>query len=171
MFLKRCDPVAKLIVTPIPRFVWHNRWFSNNLPYGIWLKSEKKWRDHLSDDIMKFIFFIENFVFWFKKSLKVVPHGQILSAYHYLNQRWPSSLTHICVTKGQWVDSIHDNRCYLSYNIRNYYLINFYGSFCFLDTHTSHSASNIYIQKERVKTTSTVYECTKHLVYENVITE
>ena len=29
----------------------------------------------------------------------------------------------------------------------------------------------IYHIKERVKTTSTVYECTKHLIYEKVITE
>ena len=27
---------------------------------------------------------------------------------HYLNQRWPSSLTHICGTSGRWVNTCHE---------------------------------------------------------------
>ena len=64
----------------------------------------------------KFIFFNESFRILIQMSLKFVPRAPInnksvlvqpwrRTTSHYLNQSWPSSLTHICVTGIQYVQA------------------------------------------------------------------
>ena len=72
---------------------------------------------HFADDDFMYIFMNGKFCILIQISLKFVPKGlidnqsalvQVMAWWHqptnhYLNQRWPSSLTHICGTKGRWV--------------------------------------------------------------------
>ena len=74
----------------------------------------------LAEDIFERIFLNENVRILIQISLKFVPKGPIdnksilvqvmagteQATSHYLNQCWPYSLTHICVTRPQWVNSI-----------------------------------------------------------------
>ena len=73
---------------------------------------------HFVDDIFRCIFVNETFFILIKISLKSVLKGQLATtqhwfrlwlgseqaASHYLNQCWPQSLTHICGTRGRWVN-------------------------------------------------------------------
>ena len=75
----------------------------------------------IADDIFKRIFVNENDWMSIKISLKFIPkcaidnksalvqvmawHRQATS--HYLNQCWPSSVTHICGTRGRWVNTMN----------------------------------------------------------------
>ena len=77
-------------------------------------------RCHFADNIFKCNFLNENVWIPMKISLKFVPKGPIdnipalvqiiawreQATSHYLNQWWPSSTTHICVTRPQWVKSL-----------------------------------------------------------------
>ena len=72
---------------------------------------------HFADDIFKCIFLNENIWISIKISLKFIPKCPInnipalvsimawrrQATSHYLNQWWSSQLTHICVTRPQWV--------------------------------------------------------------------
>ena len=74
---------------------------------------------HFADDRFKGIFINENFCILIRISLKFVPKGQLTISQHwfrqclgakqatsnYLNQCWPSSLTHIWGTRGRWVNN------------------------------------------------------------------
>ena len=78
-----------------------------------------------ADDISKWIFFNENYCimiqislksFFFRVSLTTIRHhwvrrwlGVKLATSHYLNQWWPSLLTHICVTQPKWIKQQHLN--------------------------------------------------------------
>ena len=71
------------------------------------------------DEIFKWIFLNEYICIYLRISLKFVPRVQINNipalvqimawrcpgASHYLNQWWYSLLTHICITRPQWVKS------------------------------------------------------------------
>ena len=73
----------------------------------------------IADDIFKCIFVNENDWISIKISLKFIPKSPIdnksvldqvmawrrQAPSHYLNQCWPSFLTHICGTRGRWVKS------------------------------------------------------------------
>ena len=79
----------------------------------------------IADDIFKRIFFNENDWMSIKISLKFIPEGPIdnksvlvqvmawcrQATSHYLNQCWPSFLTHICGTRGRWVNEFHLETC------------------------------------------------------------
>ena len=65
----------------------------------------------LADVIFKCIFFYENDRILNQMALKLVPNSPIdnksaeQATSHYLNQWWPSSLTHICGIRGRWVNA------------------------------------------------------------------
>ena len=47
--------------------------------------------------------------------------NQLIS--HYLDQCWPNSLTHICGTRGRWVDKMYTSKCYyyrMTYKLHMY---------------------------------------------------
>ena len=85
---------------------------------------------HFADDSFKCIFLNENFRIWDKISLKFVPNGQINnvpSLVQIMVWRLPGkplsepmmvrSLTHICVTRPQWVNiSFHSHQGCCSFN-------------------------------------------------------
>ena len=88
---------------------------------GRWLCFPGQNGRHFADDIFKRIFLNENVRISIQFSLKFVPTGPIdnKSAYwfrivacsvpsHYLNQCCPSSLTHICGTRGRWVNTVKE---------------------------------------------------------------
>ena len=65
---------------------------------------------HFADDSFKYIYFNENAWISIEILLKFVPKGPInniplsVPVRHYLNQWWPSLLTHICVIQLEWVN-------------------------------------------------------------------
>ena len=72
-------------------------------------------RRHFEDDVFKCNLLNENVWIPIKISLQFVSKVpinniptsvQILATSHYLNQWWPSSTTHICVTRPHWVKGI-----------------------------------------------------------------
>ena len=63
----------------------------------------KQNRRHFADDTLKRTFVNENFRNSIKMSLKFVPKGPVNN---YLNQWWLVLLTHICLTRPQWVNNI-----------------------------------------------------------------
>ena len=77
-----------------------------------------------ADDIFKCIFSNENDGIPIQISLKFVPRIQIdnkQATSYYLNQWWPSLLTHICGTRGRWVHLSHlymASLCVLSVHTR-----------------------------------------------------
>ena len=89
-------------------------------------------RRHFADDIFKRIFFNENVWIWIKISLKFVPKGpinNIPALVQIMAWRRPgdkplsgpmmvSLLTHICVTRPQWVKAIP---CYESGDVDGFY--------------------------------------------------
>ena len=84
-------------------FDWYMPYYINSSPRG------QNGR-HFADDIFICIFVNEKFDILIKISLKFVPKGPIdnkpvgySAPSHYLNQCWPSSLTHICGTRRRWV--------------------------------------------------------------------
>ena len=78
----------------------------------------------LADDILKGIFMNWNLCILIRISLKFVPEGPIdnnqhwfrlwlgaeQATSHYLNKCLPSSLTHICGTRGIWVKDVASNQ-------------------------------------------------------------
>ena len=68
---------------------------------------------HFANNIFRCIFVNESSVFWFKFHWSLFPRNQLkittgldnglVPNSLYLNQCWPDSLTHICVTSGRWV--------------------------------------------------------------------
>ena len=85
------------------------------LNHPLWTKFRR-----FADDSFICIFVTEKFCILIKISLKFVPKDPIennpapvqimawqqISASHYLNQCWPSSLTHICGTRGRWIKPV-----------------------------------------------------------------
>ena len=78
---------------------------------------------NFADDIFRYIFVNEKFCILIKISLKFVPKGLLdnkwawvqLKAWRLTDDKplpewvwWPSSMTHICVTRSQWVKDTHD---------------------------------------------------------------
>ena len=71
-----------------------------------------------ADDIFRCIFVNEKFCISIRISLKFVPKGPIDNTWalikvmawrrisHYLNQCWFSPLTHVCDTRGRWVNDV-----------------------------------------------------------------
>ena len=88
-----------------------------------------KWPPFFADGIFKCIVVNEKFYILLKISLKFIPKGPIdnnpalvqvmvcaeQATSHYLNQWWPSSLMHICGTRGRWVKS-HQSKPPPEYN-------------------------------------------------------
>ena len=78
----------------------------------------------LADDIFKWIFLDENHKISIEVSLKFVPmspfynrpafvrywRGAEKATNHYPNKHWPSSLRHVCGTRGRWVQNLIDMR-------------------------------------------------------------
>ena len=70
---------------------------------------------------------MESFIFWFKfhcslfvcTQLTISQHwfrlwlGAKWATSHYLSQCWPSSLMHICSTRGTWVNSLRPSDAYI----------------------------------------------------------
>ena len=104
-----------------------------------------KTADILADDLFKCIFLNENYRIPIQISLKCVARSLInnkpalvqvmawrrTGTSHYLNQCWPSSLTHICGTRGRWVKlrsiyshgstpSVNESQC-IELTIQNVY--------------------------------------------------
>ena len=78
---------------------------------------------HFADDIFKRIFLNEDFRISICISLRISQHwsrqwlGAEQATSEYLNQCWPSSLSHICGTRGRWVNEIwkYISKCRLKY--------------------------------------------------------
>ena len=84
----------------------------NHLPLD---KMARNWQMTFSNAFS----WMKSFVFWIKFNLHLFLVQLIVGQYwfrwwlgaeqatsHYLNQHWPSSLTHICDTRGRWVNSL-----------------------------------------------------------------
>ena len=78
----------------------------------IWINSSPPGQNGrlYTDNIFRCFFVHRKFCIWLQISLKFVPKGPMnnisgadQATSHYLNQRRPSSLTHICGTRGRWV--------------------------------------------------------------------
>ena len=77
-------------------------------------------------------FWMKSFVFWLKFHWSVFLRVQLTisqrwfrwwlgadqATSHYLNQCWPSSLTHICSTRGRWVNTLRlrQNVCHFAHD-------------------------------------------------------
>ena len=91
-------------------FKWVSKTSFNSSPAG-------QFGGKMANDIFNYISFNENVWISIKMSLKFIPKGQVdnksvlfqvmawchHATSHYLNQCWPSSLTHICDSPGRWV--------------------------------------------------------------------
>ena len=107
--------------------VWHCVWWYGlvsptfMIPYPSGLLNTLRLRQniwHFIEDSLKCIFLNKNVWISIKISLKYVPLGlivniaalvQIMATSHYLNQYWYVVLTHICITRPQWVIWHWDN--------------------------------------------------------------
>ena len=105
------------LVPAVPTFYWHLKHVNTLRP--------RQHCHHFADDNFKCIFFKENVSIWLKISLKFVPRGpinDIPALFQIMAWRRPgdkplsgpmmvSLLTHICVTRPQWVDELRVNTC------------------------------------------------------------